>query len=314
MSVFFEGPEKKVELAVVEGYRSLRTLDAQCWERVIASARAEVLSRRSNEHLDAYLLSESSLFVFDTFVTMITCGRTTLVDAIEEMLASIDRDAVSALIYERKNEHFPQLQPTSFYDDARRLRALLDGRAVRFGVEHEHAVRMFHTTRPHTPEPEDRTLEVLMHGIARGVAPRFGVGAAEPFRASAGLPEILAGYEIDEHHFEPFGYSLNALKGEFYATLHVTPQSHGSYVSFETNDESFGHDPGRFVTELVGLFQPESFDVVAFEPDADPVRVSIEGYSLRKHVSEPASGYTVTFQHFFRPSTEIVRAVGIALD
>lgn len=314
MTAFFEGPEKKVELAVVDGHRSLRELPREAWQEVIAAARAEVLSERSNEHVDAYLLSESSLFVFEQFVTMITCGRTTLVDAVEAMLKHIDAGAVSVLVYERKNEHFPQLQPTTFFDDARRLRTLLPGRAVRFGVEHEHAVRMFHTTREHEPEAEDRTLEVLMHGIGPDVAKRFASDAAEPFRAAQAFPSILAGYTIDEHQFEPYGYSFNALAGEFYATLHVTPQSHGSYVSFETNDQSFGHDPGAFVRELVQLFRPEAFDVVAFEPDADPVRLEVEGYELRKHVSEPVSGYTVTFLHFYRPSTEIVRAHELRLD
>lgn len=314
MTAFFEGPEKKVELAVVDGYRSLRELPRDVWVEVIGAAKAEILSERSNEHFDAFLLSESSLFVFEQFVTMITCGRTTLVDSVDVMLKHIDRDAVSVLVYERKNEHFPQLQPTSFFDDARRLQQMLPGRAVRFGVEHEHAVRMFHTTREHEPEEEDRTLEVLMHGIGPAVAERFAADAAEPFRAAHALPGILAGYDIDEFQFEPYGYSLNALKGEYYATLHVTPQSHGSYVSFETNDDGFGHDPGAFVRELVELFRPESFDVVAFEPDTNPVKLDIAGYELRKHVCEPISGYTVTFQHFFRPSTEIVRAHELRLD
>jgi S-adenosylmethionine decarboxylase len=314
MSMFFEGPEKKVELAVVDGYPSLRALDADFWRSVVAAARAEVLSERSNAQVDGYLLSESSLFVFDQFVTMITCGRTTLVDAVERMLQRVDRDAVSVLVYERKNEHFPQLQPTTFHDDARRLRGMLPGRAVRFGVEHEHAVRMFHTTRQHEPEADDRTLEVLMHGIDAEVAARFAAGAAQPFRAARELPGVLDGYLIDEFRFQPYGYSANALKDGFYATLHVTPQAHGSYVSFETNDGTFGHDPGLFVRELVELFRPEAFDVVAFEPDADPVQVRIDGYSLRKHVSEPVSGYTVTFQHFFRPSVGVVRAHELTLD
>ena len=162
---FFEGPEKKVELAVVDDHPSLRAFGAPFWHRVVAAAKADVLSTISNQHLDAYLLSESSLFVYDNFVTMITCGRTTLVRAVETMLEQIDRDAISVLVYERKNEHFPHDQPSSFFDDARWLRELVPGRAVRFGVEHEHAVRVFHSTREHTPESDDRTLEVLMHGI-----------------------------------------------------------------------------------------------------------------------------------------------------
>ena len=64
---FFEGPEKKVELAVVDGHPSLRALGEAFWRGVVKAANADVLSVLSNAHLDAYLLSESSLFVYDGF-------------------------------------------------------------------------------------------------------------------------------------------------------------------------------------------------------------------------------------------------------
>ena len=35
--------------------------------------------------------------------------------------------------------------------------------------------------------------------------------------------------------FEPCGYSLNAMKGDTYYTMHVTPEEDFSYASFETN-------------------------------------------------------------------------------
>lgn len=313
---FFEGAEKKVELAVVDGHPSLRTLGEAFWQRVVSAAEAKILSQRESEHMAAYLLSESSLFVCDNYVTLITCGRTTLVDAVAEMLTTIDRDAIALLVYERKNENFPHEQSTSFFDDAHRLRKLIDGRAVRFGVEHEHAVRMFHTTREHHPEPDDRTLEVLMHGIDERCAEPFRGSRRPPtgtLAAELGLGPLLEGYDIDEFVFEPAGYSLNAMKGPAYATLHVTPERLGSYVSFETNDPAFGHDPSGWVRHLVERFRPESFDVVAFEPDEAPVSVDVPGYVLRKHVHEPVSGYHVTFQHFYRPNPEAVRAFELPL-
>lgn len=312
---FFEGPEKKVELAVVDDYRSLRGLGEDFWRRVVEAAEAQILSRRSNEHFTAYLLSESSLFVYDNFVTLITCGRTTLVDAVVEMLTKIDRDAIGMLVYERKNEHFPHKQRTSFFEDAYRLRKMIDGRAVRFGVEHEHAIRMFHTTREHEPDADDRTLEVLMHGIDERCAREFR--ALEPVRSGVamdlGLSRLFDGYELDEYVFEPAGYSLNGMKDAAYVTLHVTPERLGSYVSFETNDPEFGYDPTAWVRALIERFRPESFDVVAFEPDARPVTVETPGYVLRKHVREPVSGYHVTFQHFYRANDEPVRAFEIPL-
>ena len=313
---FFEGAEKKVEIAVEDGHPSLRSLGEAFWQRVVTAAEAKILSQRESAHMTAYLLSESSLFVCDSYATLITCGRTTLVDAVAEMLTTIDRDAIAMLVYERKNENFPHEQRTSFFDDARRLRKLIDGRAVRFGVEHEHAVRMFHTLRPHAPEADDRTLEVLMHGIDDRIAEPFRATRRPPtgsLAAELGLGRILDGYELDEFVFEPAGYSLNGMKGHAYATLHVTPERLGSYVSFETNDPEFGHDPSRWVHELVERFRPESFDVIAFEPDEAAVSVDAPGYVLRKHVQEPVCGYHVTFQHFYRPSARAARAFEIPL-
>ncbi|MCB9592321.1 MAG: adenosylmethionine decarboxylase [Sandaracinaceae bacterium] len=311
---FFEGPEKKVELAVVDGHPSLRGLGDAFWRGVVRAAQAEVLSVISNDHLDAYLLSESSLFVYDGFVTMITCGKTTLVEAVDAMLERIPPKAISVLVYERKNEHFPHEQPTSFFEDGRRLVTRLPGRAVRFGVEHEHAVRMFHTTREHRPEPDDRTLEILMHGIDpkrtepfRGPRPEGGIAHA------LGLDLALAGHTVDEHFFEPTGYSLNAIRDAAYTTLHVTPQRLGSYVSFETNAADFRGHLQELVCEVVGVFAPESFDVVVFEPHEAPIELQLDGYVVRKHVREPVCGYHVSFRHFFRDATGPTRAVEIPM-
>lgn len=310
---FFEGPEKKVELTVVDEHRSLRSYGRRFWDEVVSAAEAQVISVRSNDTFDAYLLSESSLFVYDSFVTMITCGRTRLVDAVIRILEDIPPDAIAVLIYERKNENFPHEQPTSFFDDAQALSRRLEGRALRFGFEHEHAVRLFHTARPYVPDADDRTLEVLMHGIDLRLGELFRphpeAGAVAP---RLGLDAILRGYELNEHVFAPVGYSLNGMRDEAYVTLHVTPERVGSYVSFETNRD-IGPDPSALVKTLVERFRPESFDVMAFVPDAGPLAVEVPGYRTRAHVQEPVSGYQVTFQHFYRPSVAVQRAFEIEL-
>ena len=92
------------------------------------------------------------MFVFDDYCVMITCGLTTLVDSIERLLQTISVDSIAFLVYERKKEHFPERQPTTFLDDARRLQAMVPGRALRFGDQRGHYVQMFHTTRAFVPE------------------------------------------------------------------------------------------------------------------------------------------------------------------
>ena len=140
-----------------------------------------------------YFLNRAS-FVFDSFVTMITCGRTRLVDAVVKILERISTDAVSVCIYERKREHFPRQQPTTFADDARILAKHLPGSALRFGADHEHAIYLFHTTREHCPDPDDVTMEVLMHGISKEKAELFRnkSGPAQPSLAEVlGLTRLL---------------------------------------------------------------------------------------------------------------------------
>lgn len=301
---FFEGPEKKLEVVVTPEFGSLRALGRDVWRRVVDAAGANILSTQRNEHCDGYLLSESSLFVYDDWFAMITCGQTTLVDAFEEVLRSVPREAIAFLVYERKNEHYPEHQPTTFYDDARRLEALVPGRAIRFGDEHGHYIQMFHTTRPFVPETTDPTVEVLMHSIDRSVAERFvgsGSTKGKGMAADLGIDSILPGFVTSEHVFEPAGYSVNALKGAEYYTVHVTPEDVGSYVSFETNHD-FGDKLSALVGAIVELFRPRAFDVLAFLPNAD-AQISVDGYSLGDHVVDALGGYRVSYFQYFVPPT-----------
>ncbi len=262
-----------------------------------------MLSVLRSEHCDSYLLSESSLFVFDDWFVMITCGQTKLVDAVEEVLRVIPPESIAFFVYERKNEHYPEHQPTTFYDDARKLQSMLPGRAIRFGDEHGHYIQMFHSTRPFRPDTTDPTLEVLMHAIDRDVADRFVGGASEAggMAQNLGIDRILPGFVTSEHVFEPAGYSLNALKGAEYYTIHVTPEAAGSYASFETNYD-FRGGLNDLVSAIVSLFQPRAFDVLTFLPDAD-AKLSVQGYSLGDHVVDALGGYRVSYFQYFVPPT-----------
>ncbi len=299
---FFEGPEKKLEVVVTPDVPPLRSLGDEAWRRVAEATGAMVLSVLRSEHCDAYLLSESSLFVFDDWLVLITCGQTILVDAVPQLLESIPKDSIAFLVYERKSEHFPEHQPTTFYEDARRLHAMLPGRALRFGAEHGRFIQMFHTSRPYTPEKNDPTLEVLMHEIDAEVAEQFAwtrMRKNTSVAVSSGIDALLPGFIISEHVFNPAGYSLNAVKGEEYYTIHVTPEATGSYVSFETNYDFRGH-LGGLVGSIVELFRPRAFEVVTFVPGAEP-ELPVAGYHLGDHVVHTMGGYRVSYFQYFVP-------------
>lgn len=298
---FFEGPEKKVELVVKPEAPSLRQLGRDRWNAIVAAARATVLSTISTEAVDAYLLSESSLFVWDDHATMITCGRTRLADAALAMLETVGAEHVSLLVYERKNEHFPERQSTTFAEDAARLARVIPGSACRFGAEHSHRIEMFVSSADYRPDPGDVTLEVLMHGLDAERAETFAAGpASQRTAASLGLDRLLDDFAIDEFAFEPAGYSLNGLSGDRYMTIHVTPETEGSYASFETNWD-FSADPASLISRVIEPFGPESFDVLAFVPGGAPLSLELDGYVSRKHVAATLAGYQVTFVSLFAP-------------
>jgi S-adenosylmethionine decarboxylase len=299
---FFEGPEKKLEVVVTPGFPPLRSLGDEAWRRVVEAAGAKVVSVLRSEHSDAYLLSESSLFVFDDWFVLITCGQTTLVDAVPQILKSVPKESIAFLVYERKSEHFPEHQSSTFYDDASRLQTMLPGRAICFGDEHGRNVQMFHTTRPYTPEKNDPTLEVLMHMIDEDVVENFTSTRAleeTSLAFSSGINAILPGFSTSEHVFNPAGYSLNAVKGEEYYALHVTPEAAGSYVSFETNYDFRGH-LSSLVGSIVELFRPRAFDVVTFVPEAEP-ELAVAGYELADHIVHGLGGYRVSYFQYFAP-------------
>ena len=142
-----------------------------------------------------------------------------------------------------------------------------------------------------------------MHGIDREVAEAFLGGPDAVARArGTGAAALLPGFTLDDYAFEPAGYSLNALDGGIYYTLHVTPEQLGSYVSFETNAD-FRADPDALVRRVVETFRPEAFDVFAWAPGGHKADLALDGYALCKHATADVGGYGVTFHHFFRPPT-----------
>jgi S-adenosylmethionine decarboxylase len=304
---FFEGAEKKVELVLSDGGPSLRSLGRDYWQRVVEAANAQILSCISSKECDAYLLSESSLFVFDRKLLMITCGATRLIDAIALMLQSIPPEQIEFFVFERKNEVLPHAQSSGFHEDARALGHLLPGEAYRFGHEDEHHVYLYHHGNDFEGVGDDITLELLMYGLPASVAELFdrraGTAAIDARRAEK-LRELLPQVEIDEHLFEPSGYSLNGLRGEQYTTIHVTPQRYGSYASFETNDLP-GRDRSALVQSVLDLFKPRAFDLVLFDHAAQTIQIA-DGYMQRAHVlSQLASGYHLRFASYSRPSEAV---------
>jgi S-adenosylmethionine decarboxylase len=288
--MFFEGSEKKFEL--ISRGAGFRQRPESFYQALVEMAGAKILSKTSSAQLDAYLLSESSLFVAEDSVTMLTCGRTTLARSADFLIDHVTPEKVDFFSYERKNEYFPHRQETDFYSDVKQLERRLKGRAFRFGFSDEHHLMLFHLDRPFTPRARDCTLEILMYNVLVPTCER------------SQLDRIFPGFQIDEHHFEPCGYSLNAVNGEEYYTLHVTPEDDSSYVSFESNMQ-VNDRINAIVHQVVEMFRPRSFDIIYFHPEQSLRALDISPFTRSNYVRESLScGFEVGFATYIRLSPE----------
>lgn len=299
MPLAFEGSEKKVEILFKANSVALWR-DLNVWTRVVAHANATILSTIRNDKVIAYLLSESSLFVYEDRLVMITCGTTTLINAVTETLAEFGAENVDLLMYERKNELFPQHQPANFEQDVLLLRRLLpEGEAFRFGQDRGNFVSLFYyaseTFRAH---PEDMTLEILMHDISQHARSYFIGTTAERVHRETAIQSIFPNFQSDDFVFDPMGYSLNAIGDDEYYTFHVTPEDDCSYASFETN-HSFDGDLPRTVAKVLAIFQPRSFALVLFNVGGKRLELP-PGYRIQSRQDRRCCGYHIQFANLER--------------
>lgn len=306
LTIKFEGAEKKLEVILSSPQANLRSNADKRWNRVVEASRALILSHVATESLDAYLLSESSLFVWEDRILMITCGKTTLVKALPEILNIVGKENVAHLFYEQKDFLFPDKQPSNFETDAAFIKAYCPGKTYSFGAPSRDHVNVFYWSRQHVESEPDVTLEILMNDPAPSVMEFFSEknsGTADRAESRSGLKNILQQRMLtDGYLFSPHGYSLNGVLHDNYVTVHVTPQPENAYTSFETN--MIEKDYAGMVNKVVSVFRPERFTVVLTKNTdiADPTLTdSVPGYLLAEKSTESLDRrYAVNFMNYRR--------------
>ncbi|CAI4050983.1 adenosylmethionine decarboxylase SPE2 SKDI_15G1080 [Saccharomyces kudriavzevii IFO 1802] len=94
----FEGPEKLLEIwffphkDAITTEKTLRDIVMARWIEILKLVKCEVLSMKKTKELDAFLLSESSLFVFDHKLTLKTCGTTTTLFCLARLFQIIEQE------------------------------------------------------------------------------------------------------------------------------------------------------------------------------------------------------------------------------
>jgi len=257
--VQFEGAEKKAEIVIAnDSFNLLTDLQQGFWQQLVDSAGASILSRMVNADCRAYILSESSLFVWRDRFIILTCGETNLAKAVEFFVTNQPLLTIASLTFQRKNEYFSEQQPSSFKQDIERLSRYIDGKHYIVGdlAQHHHQLLSYHDDRTHqTPQ----RYELLAFGISHQASDFFHQNniTQGDVLGYLGLTEALGGYTLDSHHFSPCGFSLNAINGEQYITLHITPQHAHSYVSLVSNS-----DIAKLSNTLLSRLNPLCFDVL----------------------------------------------------
>ena len=301
--VFFEGSEKKLEVGLSPQGREVNflQLDDTFWQNMVSHCGAEILSKIENSSLRAFLLSESSLFIWPRQLLMITCGRTNLVKSATYLMNHLGLEQLGTLVYQRKNELWAREQPSTFLEDVLALKKEgLDGVAMRFGEAHGHHNLLFHSAKAYTPSAKDKTMELLMYDIDPAISHSILEGGEEGgIDQLFYLDKIFTGFQMDTHYFSPPGHSLNAIKGDLYYTIHTTPQLDHSYVSIETNDYN-GKE--KVFQHFINLLSPNAFDRVSFNFESKPPPSPYQYKTLCRETLR-GIGHRVEFSHYFKKST-----------
>lgn len=316
----FEGPEKRLEVTFRRNPQfpqGLRAKNKEQWQEMLNEVKCTIISATSNRFLDSYVLSESSLFVYPYKIVLKTCGRTTLLHCLGKLkeMAEDCGTAIEFLLFSRRNFNFPEKQHfphSNFNNEVAYLQKFFSGSAtilgpVLTGGDH-HYLYVTGTKPEQNADYSNRvSFEMLMSELSPEAMKNFYRNSsfvdAKTTTKTTGLATVLPDMEIDEVMFNPCGYSLNAISSaeDSYFTVHVTPEPHCSFVSFETNSSCCTEDQYRLVEKVAAIFKPGRFSLLLSSPDGSPLPSppEIAGFEKRyKTLYDFEGGYAVSMCNY----------------
>ncbi|KAL4284656.1 hypothetical protein GQ457_16G030330 [Hibiscus cannabinus] len=287
----FEGFEKRLELQFFSDdpleNMGLRLIDFESLEHVLHAVNCTVVSAVGNHFFDAYVLSESSLFVYLNKIVIKTCGTTQLLKSVRPLIHFADKLNLTLCEcrYTRESFIFPKSQPfphTNFKEEVIYIEENLPNNLV----YRKAAVMMLknpscswhvftavdqnhHRRRSLN---SDVTFEVCMTELDRHQASRFfkktgdcktGDLAGKEMTELTGIDDINPSAFICDFAFDPCGYSMNEIDGHRYLTIHVTPEDGYSYASFECVGSVYDDDVNIVETlkKAVQVFKPTTVSI-----------------------------------------------------
>ena len=274
----FEGAEKRIEIDFHlndSNPAGLRALSRAQLDECMTAAQCEIVSVRRNAKFDAYVLSESSLFILPTKLVLKTCGTTHLLAGVPNILkhaASVGMEP-RRVKFTRSSFDKPELQPklhASFDDETEFLEQYFGslgngGSAYILGSKLKGVQWHVYVSGDACPVQDavpNASLEVCMTQLSRAHCEEHFY-RTEKFVSSAqtttdsGIRSIFEDFDIDDYVFEPCGYSMNALCDEEFSTIHITPEDGFSYASCELSNVNVNNlDAFAYVRKVASVFKP----------------------------------------------------------
>lgn len=313
-AIGFEGYEKRLEISFFEPSifadpegMGLRTLSKAQLDEILGPAECTIVASLSNEHVDSYVLSESSLFVYAYKIIIKTCGTTKLLKSIPPILKLADSISltVRSVRYTRGSFIFPGAQSFPHRNFSEEV-AVLDTYFGKLGSGSKAYVmgsfdkqKKWHVYSAcaaalRSFEPV-YTMEMCMTSLDREKASVFyktNSNSASVMTESSGIGKILPNSEICDFDFDPCGYSMNAIEGSAISTIHITPEEGFSYSSFE----AVGYNPkemnlDQLVRRVLMCFGPSEFSIalhadVASKSLEKTSSLEVKGYYLEERTCE----------------------------
>ena len=345
----FEGPEKLLEvwfssspasLPASCGSKGLKSVQAEAWKDMLDLVNCKVLSIVESEDVDAYLLSESSMFIFPHKLILKTCGTTTLLSGLPRILeiAAVEAKfphtianlvggtataaAPYRVFYSRKNFLFPDRQRgphRSWRDEVKSLdRLFLGGSAYMIGKMNGEHWYLYLTepntilTPPATPDREQSIKQLELPNVKLNVDACVG-------KLDEGQDETLELLmtDLDPENAKQFylDHASAVAEGRYFQMAHIArsdAQVHLGGINCDSEQQpkasvNINHLTRGLCDDSVDVFSNTSSDIEDFVPDEEltyPQELTTEGHALGTVVSD-TSGLSAVYPSSKYPDARI---------
>lgn len=304
----FEGPEKLLEVwfwqlpSMLPSLQGLRLIPLAKWVKVLDLVNCKVLLVKSSKAVDAYLLSELSLFVFPHKLVLKTCGTTTTLACLdqlfkvanEELGCKVNSKEVYQVFYSRRSFMFPEKQKHVHTDWKNEVLLLnqyfVQGKSYVVGDFTSDDHWYLYMGGNQTGKPclgcNDQTFEILMTQLDPLRARSF-VTSREP-----GPESVVTHSSDEEEHDLGHDQGLETMRDTGLENVFLpssTAHAHGNYAPSVTTPF---HMPSPQMSENMELSDEELDEKWEFAHDA--FAFSPCGYSSNSVCSKNGHGYYYT--------------------